>query len=79
MVNDNTFWDVRLISEIKDNLVGTPEGQAYEDAVEQGLRKPDEPDDPTSEETHSMVSTAYLVTQGKHFKACKSDLGFSFF
>lgn len=74
LVSDENYWDVRMTSEVKDTLLGTPEAEHYERLVESGLRPPDNPDDPTLCGGPSMVNVYYLSAKGKYTMARKSFL-----
>ncbi|KAJ5950447.1 uncharacterized protein N7479_008860 [Penicillium vulpinum] len=65
LLTDETYWDVRETSEVKDTLVGTAEAKQYEQAVACGQRPPDNPDDPTVCGGPSMVNVYYLSAKGK--------------
>ncbi|KAL1959477.1 hypothetical protein VTO42DRAFT_1922 [Malbranchea cinnamomea] len=67
-VSDENYWDVRLTSELKDTLIGTPQGEEYERTVNEGTRKPDRPDEP-SVCGNSMVNVHYISAKGKYIMA----------
>ncbi|KAL3467961.1 fungal-specific transcription factor domain-containing protein [Aspergillus heterothallicus] len=69
LVNEETYWDVRETSEIKDTLLGLPEAEQYEKLVRAGLRPRDDPDDPTVCGGPSMVNVYYLTVRGKYIMA----------
>lgn len=69
LVNDESYWDVRLVSELKDTLLGTPEGVRYQQAVAVGDRARDIPDDPLKGGIKSLVSVVHVMAQGKYFMA----------
>ncbi|KAL2795097.1 fungal-specific transcription factor domain-containing protein [Aspergillus keveii] len=69
LVNEETYWDVRETSEIKDTLLGLPEAEQYEKVVRSGLRPRDNPDDPTICGGSSMVNVYYLTVRGKYIMA----------
>jgi hypothetical protein len=71
LVNEETYWDVRETSEIKDTLLGLPEAEQYEKLVRSGLRPRDNPDDPTICGGSSMVNVYYLTVRGKYIMARK--------
>jgi hypothetical protein len=59
------FWDVQMVSEVKDQLLETPEGIEYEAAVRSGERARDNPDEPTARKRPSMVSVHNMVLRGR--------------
>lgn len=63
------FWDVKMVSEVKDTLIETPEGVEYEAAVRGGKRARDDPDEPTARHRPSMVSVHNLVLRGRFIMA----------
>jgi hypothetical protein len=63
------FWDVKMVSEVKDTLIETPEGIEYEAAVRSGKRVRDNPDEPTARKRPSMVSVHNLVLRGRFIMA----------
>ena len=65
-VISNSYWDVNDISELKDSLIGTQDGEKYLESVQNGSRQRDNPDNPLHVERHSHVSVAYVVAQGKY-------------
>ncbi|MCJ1379775.1 hypothetical protein MMC17_002878 [Xylographa soralifera] len=66
LVMAECYWDVHLISELKDNLVGKDDGERYLEAVDAAEQQPDKPDSPFSDGFSSHVSVVYIATQGKH-------------
>lgn len=66
LVNNEEFWDVKMTSEVKDILIGTPKALEYEDAVAHKKRKPDNPDDAGICGGPSMVNVYYLAAKGKY-------------
>ena len=64
LINDG-FWDVEMVSEVKDQLLETPEGIEYETAVRSGERARDNPDEPTARKRPSMVSVHNMVLRGR--------------
>ncbi|KAI5306713.1 hypothetical protein KEM56_007485 [Ascosphaera pollenicola] len=66
LVSNEEFWDVRMTSEVKDILIGTRKAVEYEDAVDGGKRKPDDPDDAGICGGPSMVNVYYLAVKGKY-------------
>ena len=73
LVNDESYWDVRPISELKDRLLGTPDGSQYQQAITAGERLQDIPDDPLKGGGDSFVSVVHVMAQGKYFMARKSS------
>lgn len=71
LVNDEGYWDVRPVSELKDTLLDTAEGSQYQQAVAAGERIPDIPDNPLKGGGNSFVSVVHVVSQGKYFMARK--------
>uniref|UniRef100_A0A093V889 Putative transcriptional regulatory protein n=1 Tax=Talaromyces marneffei PM1 TaxID=1077442 RepID=A0A093V889_TALMA len=69
LVCDESYWDVRETSEVKDTLLGTPQAEQYSRLVESNLRPPDNPDDPTVCGGNSMVNVFYLCARGKYVMA----------
>ncbi|EED22337.1 C6 transcription factor, putative [Talaromyces stipitatus ATCC 10500] len=69
LVCDESYWDVRETSEVKDTLLGTPQAEQYSKLVESNLRPPDNPDDPTVCGGNSMVNVFYLCARGKYVMA----------
>lgn len=65
LVSDESYWDVRETSEIKDTKLGTKEATQYEQLVASGLRVPDNPDDPAFCDRSSMVNIYYFSAKGK--------------
>ncbi|KAI9730269.1 MAG: hypothetical protein M1834_006033 [Cirrosporium novae-zelandiae] len=63
--SDN-FYDVQEVSELKDSLLGTAEGEHYEKEVANGDRTPDNPDDPLNCGGESMVSIVYVVAKARN-------------
>ena len=59
------FWDVKLVSEIKDVMLGTPEAEEYEVAVSSGKRPRDKIDEPTARKRTSIVSVHYVTARAK--------------
>ena len=72
LVNDEGYWDVRQVSEVKDRLLDTVEGSQYQQAIVAGKRAPDIPDDPLKGGGNSYVSVVHVMAQGKYFMARKS-------
>ena len=66
LVQGSNFWDVRMISELKDGKIGTKEGQEYEEAVAAGKRGRDDPDEPNARDRPSMVAVQYVMARGKY-------------
>ncbi|MCJ1284823.1 hypothetical protein MMC26_004160 [Xylographa opegraphella] len=66
LVMAESYWDVCLISELKDTLVGNDDGKRYLEAVDAGEQQPDKADSPFSDSFSSHVSVVYIATQGKH-------------
>lgn len=62
----NHSSDVRPISELKDSLIGTPQGEEYTTMVESRQRAPDQADDPCGSSTASMTSTSGILAAAKH-------------
>lgn len=73
LVNDEGYWDVRPVSELKDRLLDTTDGSQYQQAVKAGKRIPDLPDDPLKGGGNSYVSVVHVMAQGKYFMARKSS------
>lgn len=69
LVSDEIYWDVRLTSEVKDTLTGKAGAIDYDDAVQSGRRRPDDPDDPEVCGGQSMVNVYYLAAKGKYYMA----------
>lgn len=65
MMNED-FFDTRPISELKDMLYGTEDGEAYEADVAAGKRPPDDPDNPTTRQWTSHVSVHYLLAKARY-------------
>lgn len=63
---NEAFFDTRPISELKDSLYGTEDGEAYEAAVSSGQRSPDDPDNPTTRKWESHVSVHYLLAKARY-------------
>ncbi|MCJ1419820.1 hypothetical protein MMC32_006176 [Xylographa parallela] len=66
LVMAESYWDVCLISELKDTLVGTDDGERYLAAVDTGKQQPDKADSPFNDGCSSHISVIYIATQGKH-------------
>lgn len=59
-------WDVKGISELKEEFIGTEVGTRYEMAVKSGQRRHDAVEDPLGDPSYrSMVSTASIMAAGK--------------
>lgn len=69
LVCDESYWDVRETSEVKDTLLGTSQAEQYSRLVDNNLRPPDNPDDPTVCGGNSMVNVFYLCAKGKYVMA----------
>lgn len=65
LLSEDTYWDVRETSEVKDTLLSTIQAEQYEHLVSTGQRPPDNPDDPTVCGGPSMVNVYYLSARGK--------------
>lgn len=65
------YRDIRHISELKDDLIGTERGEAYLTAVDSGERPPDLADDIINGDFSFHVSPVHIVSQGKHLMAGK--------
>lgn len=63
------YWDVKMISELKDTLLEEPEGIEYEAAVRSGKRARDDPDEPTARKRPSKVSVYNVVLRGRFIMA----------
>ena len=63
------YWDVKMVSEVKDIKIETPEGIEYEAAVRSGKRARDNPDEPTARKRPSMVSVHNIVLRGRFIMA----------
>lgn len=74
LVCDESYWDVRETSEVKDTLLGTQQAEQYSRLVEGNLRPPDNPDDPTVCGGNSMVNVFYLCARGKYVMARKLQI-----
>jgi hypothetical protein len=74
-VSDESYWDVKPISEIKDKLLGTPEAKSYLDAVSKRRRPLDNPDEPLAQVRSSMVNVSFVANVGKYSYAGKHFLG----
>lgn len=73
---DLNSWDVQGVSELKEELIGTPTGEEYELAVKDQRRLHDDADDGASRESRSMVSVAGIRTVGKLRYACEYQMIF---
>ena len=62
---ENTSWDVRPISELKDHHIGTPEANEYEEALTSGLDVPISMQQGQIDAA-SMISTSGLYVGGKY-------------
>ena len=62
----DTYYDTKMISEIKDLKLGTKEADEYQEGVENGTRKRENPDEPFATNRTSMVSVAYVFARGKY-------------
>lgn len=71
LVSDENYWDVRITTDVKDTLIGTPDAIEYQRAVSESRRKPDRPNDPNVC-GHSMVNVYYICARGKYVMASKS-------
>lgn len=63
---DLQSWDVQPLSEVKDELIGTPAGTTYEDDVKNGRRYFDAAADPRDASATSMVSTSGILAASKY-------------
>ena len=63
------YWDVKMVSEVKDTMIETPEGIEYEAAVRSGKRARDNPDEPTARKRPSMVSVHNILLRGRFIMA----------
>ena len=70
LVMADSYWDVEIVSELRDSLIGTKAGEKYLEAVRNGSRKPDTPDDPF-QDLKSHVSLPLVVAQGRFVAAGK--------
>ena len=68
LVSDENYWDVRLTSEVKDTLLGSPAAEEYEQLVNANRRKFDRPDD-SHVCGNSMVNVYYISAKGKYIMA----------
>ncbi|EEP78092.1 predicted protein [Uncinocarpus reesii 1704] len=68
LVSDENYWDVRITSDVKDTLLGTPEAVEYERAVNESRRKPDRPNNPDIC-GNSLVNVYYICAKGKYVMA----------
>ena len=66
LVMAESYWDVCLISELKDTLIGNENGKRYLDAVDAGDQQLDKADNPFNDAFSSHVSVVYIATRGKH-------------
>ena len=62
----DSYYDTKMISEVKDLKLGTKEADEYQEAVENGTRKRENPDEPFASNRDSMVSVAYVFARGKY-------------
>nr|POE82444.1 transcription factor lepe [Quercus suber] len=58
-------WNVREVSELKDEYIGTSTGLQYETAVRKGTLAPDSVDNPQLPTGNSLVSTSGIFVVGK--------------
>ena len=63
---NHDYFDTRPVSDLKDMLYGTEEGDAYEADVASGKRPPNDLDDPTKLECTSHVSIAHLIAKARY-------------
>ena len=68
-------WDVQKPTELKDEYIGTAEGEQYDKSVATGMRFPDRADDPEDVNGSSMVSTGGILAGGKLSSTCKLPSG----
>ena len=75
---DVQSWDVKDVSELKEQFIGTKAGIEYDDAVRAKLVSRQMADDPTSQSQDSLVSTAGIIARGKlrctRKLSCSSDI-----
>lgn len=64
-------WNVQKPSELKDEYIGTAEGEQYDKSVAAGIHLPDRADDPDDVNGPSMVSTGGILAGGKLSSTCK--------
>ena len=69
LVSDENYWDVHDTSEVKDTLLGTPDGEQYDRLVSSNMRVRDKPDYATDCNGPSMVNVYYLSARGKYVMA----------
>ena len=69
---DLKAWDVKDISELKEEYFGTEVGTQYTQAIQSGQQEPDSVADPRDPENASMVSTIGILVAGKLRATCKS-------
>ncbi|KAK3678336.1 hypothetical protein LTR78_001633 [Recurvomyces mirabilis] len=62
---DLKAWDVKDISELKEEHFGTQVGMEYTQAIKSGLQEPDAAADPRDPRNASMVSTVGILVAGK--------------
>ena len=62
---ENTSWDVRPISELKDHHIGNPEASEYEEALDSGLDIPTTMQQGPIDAT-SLISTSGIYVGGKY-------------
>lgn len=67
---DLNIWDVRTVSELKEEYIGTSAGAEYDLSVRTGDRQPDAADDPEDQSSLSMVSTMGILVAGKLQCSC---------
>ena len=70
-VCEGVFTDVKELSEVKDQLIGTSEAIEYEAAIAKGTRSRDMPDDAGSLKRPSLVNVHYITARGKYIMSGK--------
>ncbi|KAF2232672.1 hypothetical protein EV356DRAFT_504934 [Viridothelium virens] len=62
---DTASWDVRPLSELKDEYIGTIEGSLYEEGLSKGLQPLAHTDQPDTSIPKSLVSPGGILVEGK--------------
>jgi len=66
VVLDEVYTDTKMISELKEALLGTKEAEEYEMHLREPETQPDRPDDPANCQTSSLVSVYHLVAKARY-------------
>ncbi|KAK5095879.1 hypothetical protein LTR70_003198 [Exophiala xenobiotica] len=66
VVLDEVYTDTKMISELKEIIIGTTEAEEYEEHLREPGTQPDRPDDPADCQTSSLVSVYHLTMKARY-------------